>query len=302
MKSAWIQKRTAGAALIFGMMALALVALQLGLLLRGASAQAVPAPVVLEGRLTDVNVSERTVDVMGIRVRVPLGAPINSPTAALTIEDLLGDSFPGTGGRPGFLGGTAIVEGETLNGVITAHNVFVEVAENVIVGVVTENGIPAGGKVGDGPFKVLGVTIDSTRDPRLPVLATVAGLALDVSKVPVGASIGVVGYLGSDGVFYALEVDADAADFGGASGETSITRVRCTEGGVLDIRGGTTAVSGVVTVSDPDSGAVLGTTNVVADLGFGLWRFKLDLKGTSLTCPAQVMAEHEDGSFAVANV
>jgi hypothetical protein len=117
-------------------------------------------PVEIEGPITaieclDENVSPPDCDtgvpagvamtVMDIRVEVPEGTPIASPSRSLNSRLLSAPRrFPGRSER-GFIGGTGIIIGQT-DGIspVVADDVFVEPAENVIVGVVTENIPPVG--------------------------------------------------------------------------------------------------------------------------------------------------------------
>src|SRR4051812_43621725 len=83
--------------------------------------------------------------VIGVRVRVPNGVGIKSPTRGLTIAELLDPTpFPGRV-EAGFIGGTAIIEGpfDTATGVLTATAVEVEPAENVLLGALTSFAPPA---------------------------------------------------------------------------------------------------------------------------------------------------------------
>ena len=105
-----------------------------------AAAQEAAFEAELEGPLLDVNTTNNTINVMGITVDVPEDAALTTATTTLdSLGQAAGDPLPGREPTPGFIGGTAIVVGTTQGDQVTADEVFFDVAENVIVGNLTEN-------------------------------------------------------------------------------------------------------------------------------------------------------------------
>lgn len=169
---------------------------------------AVPAQdAELEGLLESVDPTTAELSVMGMRVIVNDDSLIESPSAALTIEQLKDQTpLPGRT-EAGFEGGTATVVGtvDPATGVVTASSVFIEPAENVILGVVTENNA--------GNIKVNGVQIRYLNDPRMPLKAiqNEFGFAVKRESIPVGTPVSVEGYF--DGTLFhvfLLEIDGPA--------------------------------------------------------------------------------------------
>lgn len=265
----------------------------IGLAATPAAAAHLVVPAEVEGPLTAVDASGGTLSVFGQTINVPAGTPISSPTATgLSLADLgSGPAFPGRS-EAGFLGGTAIVDAETdeTGAPINALNVFVEIAEHVIVGAVSKNDATG--------FEVLGVPVVLLEgDARMPsrVVAEGTNIAIDLATVQTGTLSAVEGYY-AGGTLYAHTIEAQ----GTAEGEptTSITRARCKGDDELEVRGVSSETTGTVTLFDNATGAQLGTATVV-DEGTGLGEFvaKLDV-----TCPAEVRAVHDNGSQDVAEV
>jgi len=262
---------------------------------------AVPAPpqvavgdAGVEGPILAVDEVSQTVNVMGITVNVLPTTTITSPTATLTFADLLGASFAGRP-DPGFIGGTAIVGvgTSTPDGSVDAADLFVETAENVILGPVTENTIPPGGSLGDPgtSFKILGVAIEPTNDARLPLTAVVQGFEVDMSTVPVGTLGAAEGHLGMDGVFYVHTVQVEQGEVLGDPNQTSIFLARCKSTGRLEVRG---------TSSTPGTVTMLGVVETVLFdplIGSGEFRFKIQPVPGGV-CPTTVTVFNSNGSQA----
>ena len=188
-----------------------------------------------------------------------------------------GDSFAGRTQR-GLLGGTVIVTGtvDPTTGVITAEEVFSDVAENVILGAVYENQCsnPACNADGDyirgnGPEGPLFVPNKDLRLPAGPI--TDAGLfKLDLQGKDLGINSATPATFGGEGyfsqrpvalssglpddpatlttdesklkegiVYWAFELGENRPDLLLNKGipEISALRIRCTEGGRLEVRG-----------------------------------------------------------------
>lgn len=175
-----------------------------------------------------------------------------------------GETFDGRR-RPGFLGGTVIVTGEynTATGQIVASEVFSDVSENVMLGVVTGNlcTSPNCDAVGDYIRGNNGPVFLANKDPRLQAgPLTDAGLfELDltnkslVGTVDAPTTFGGEGYFSDNKIFpfegatnaeqaliyWAFELGENRPDLLLTPGvaEISSLRVRCTEGGRLEVRG-----------------------------------------------------------------
>src|SRR5438094_6744369 len=108
---------------------------------------------ILEGPIDAVNDHRdggSTTTVMGIVIQIHEGTPITTPTATLSMAQLTDSTaFPGRS-QPGFIGGVAIVNGSSTDGVITATDVFVAPAQHFLVGRVT----------GNQPMKAHGVGVE----------------------------------------------------------------------------------------------------------------------------------------------
>jgi hypothetical protein len=281
----------------------------LGLALFGgapASLFAAPAPppqfpesdFEIEGPIQAIGVPPGTITVMGVTIEVPEGTPIATPTAdGLALADLLGASFLGRSST-GFLGGTGIILGSTnADGTIEAEDVFVEVAENVLLGPLTANTIPSGGNLGapGTTFAVLGTVVMPTGDPRLPLVKTIEGFNLNLGSVPPGTLVVAEGYFGSDGILYAHTIEAGAGTVVGPANQTSITRAICQPGGRLEVRGASTTAS-VVTLLGRTQTAVLDP-----ETGLASFRFRIPT-GQVGGCPSTVTVTNSNGSSATASV
>jgi len=120
-----------------------------------------------------------------------------------TLHTQLADStaFPGRS-QPGFIGGVAIVNGSSTDGVITATDVFVAPAQNFLVGQVTAN----------QPLKVNGVRVQILNDARMPggVLRNIyEGFPVSPASVPIGGAATVEGYFGVTGTLHATRVEVE---------------------------------------------------------------------------------------------
>lgn len=252
-----------------------------------AAALALAAPVAhaqevleVEGPITNVGTDQNGnfIEVMGIRIAIPAGIPISSPTASLTFGQLLGDPLPGRPqDQPGFLGGTAIITGiseiDTPDNIRTAQDVFVEPAENVVVGVLTASNA------------IEGMTFELIDDPRIPSSATNEfGFDIALSSLVAGAPAAIEGYYSAiDQIFHAFLVEVTGGQLLNAGvPEVSIQRAQCRQrdNGQIEVEviGGThDPSSGTVTVTNPTGTIVYGTANVVQDAvspQFGTYRFR----------------------------
>jgi hypothetical protein len=313
--------------------AIAAALLCAGLLCASAGAQAQSAFSV-EGPVTAITnlggAGNITCD--GAFIHIPAGIPLTSPSAKLTMAQLADPTpFPNagvspvTGGaRAGFIGGTCIIDGirDDVSGVLTADTVYVELAENVLVGAVTNS--PA---LGNGAFSVLGAPVTPLTDPRMSSIKPAAGfygptgvhngfvesarndfgfgVNLNTVGVPAPDLASVVGYYGSDSVFYAHTIDTTGGTPLVLDPRPSAQLAQCRDRNVankdeLEVRGGCIlakpGTAQAVSISGHTAaGALIQTygtatcTPDVIDPRFGAYRYTAtNLNYIGNTCPVRV--------------
>lgn len=140
----------------------------------------------------------------------------------------------------------------------------------------------------------------ATGDARQPLVAGVEGLNVDLSTVPEDTLVAVEGYFAGDAAnpaHYAHTVEASSGTLVDPEA-VSITRVRCEDGGRLEIRGGNFE-AGTITVFDDGTGEQLGTVAAVDDpeSGVAAYVFRQDVA----VCPTTVRVENAQGSTATAD-
>jgi hypothetical protein len=264
-----------------------------GLVLSGASHLALAAPFAIEGKLSQMNVDVTTLATPGAgnhlicngsTIYLSPTTVYSTPTGTITPAQLvLPTPFPGktpvapdapsapNSQASGFIGGTCIIEGDedsTPTGRV-ATNVFVEVAENVLVGLTSNS--PG------TPFEIMGVKVvllaakpaDGTplpagyvEEPGGRVIAVpvtnATGMKVDINTVKKGDESSAEGYLGSlpDGskVFYSHAVvttggdPLDAQPYPVASIQRADLTFSNSTTVKLDIRGGCTFVDASTTL------------------------------------------------------
>ncbi|GEO39385.1 hypothetical protein SAE02_35330 [Skermanella aerolata] len=303
-----------------------------------AQAQTRPqTPVEFEGPIQSIEEdgSDVKLKVNGIVVTIPNGLitgggsdGVHTPTARLTsVADVVSTTpFAGRPGTYGFVGGTAIVVGISGDGGVTATDVFMEPAENVILGAVTANS--------PGDFRVEGVKVyllapSSAKpsyppgipfDPRLPGLPmkNELGFAIDPAKVQVYADAALEGYFGKDvdgkDAFYAFSIDS-VSDVEDPNPTVSILRAQCrvrsTTQVEWEIRGGVYpwvqgATIGVYPPSTAFNGGRAYATNFAVpqdtvDPKAGAFRYTAKPNATG-GCPSSVVVKFNGAPDAVANV
>ncbi|WP_346290321.1 hypothetical protein [Sphaerothrix gracilis] len=237
--------------------------------------------------MQNVRVNQRELRVMNITIKVPEGTPINSPTAELSFEDL--NALPRLPGRnrDGFEGGTAIVIGtpdpNDPNAII-ADDVFVEPAENVVLGT-----------VGPGLSTILDVPVVFLTDSRIPSTAINSfGFEIDPADVQGGEFGGVEGYFAGGTLYvHTAEVDGPIPPASNPDQpQVSVLRVRCDPGGRIEVRGGAYVPSGnannTIVVRNLDTRTNFGSTQAEPDEEgspqFGEYRFREDVE----TCPNRI--------------
>ena len=219
--------------------------------------------------------------VMGVTVNVPTSTVIESPTRQLTLRQLANRTpLPGRT-QPGFIGGTALINGvvDIATGSFTATDMVVEPAENVLIGVVTSV----------APLKILNSEIAPINDTRIPFhFVNEFGFTLAPNPVvEVGTLASAEGYY-AGGKFQAFLLDI-AGDLPLANPVTDINvqRAQARErtpnvrrGDEVKTRGFYHVPNGVtptIRVFRVDGGVatLLGSAAVVPDLNpkFGVWNF-----------------------------
>jgi hypothetical protein len=241
-------------------------------------------PFTVEGKLSEMNITpdalgapsqSDNVVCNGTKINLTPTTVYSTPTNAIDLPKLISNTtFPGmdlvppyknAGNPSAFIGGTCIIEGDD-NGLENgrrATSVFVEVAEHVLVGLVTS--YPDTNQ----PFEIMGVKVVLLAPPTtaattfyepepggritaVPV-TNATGMKVDISTIPHGDESSAEGYLAtlSDGsrIFYAHAVETTGGKpLGGAAGSpiASIQRADLTFSNPtttkLDIRGGCTFV------------------------------------------------------------
>lgn len=257
-----------------------------------------PLPAEIEGPIDSVRILDNgtaVMRVMDIRVNIRPGTPITSPTATLTLEQLADPTPLPNRTQAGFVRGTAIVTGTTSsNGVITADNVFVEPAENVVLGVITANDA--------GTIQLNGMPVSFLADPRIPAvpLKNAFGFEIIPTSVPPGTAASVEGYYAGE-IFNAFLMEVDGGgQLVNPNPQISILRAQVRErtpnnqrGDEVDVRGAVTTAHvapGVTTqtirVFRVDNGTqrAIGTTTATLDPatpGFASWNFRIETAPTN---------------------
>lgn len=265
-----------------------------------ASAQVV-AQSVVEGTLTAITPGTTSVElkVMDIRVIVPSTAVISTPTRKdLTLAELSSlTRFPGRD-RDGFLGGTAIVTGPSnAAGVITANTVFVEPAENVVVGLATPRAVsdPV------GTVRVNGMLVKFLQDPRIKFGAPLndLGFEIDLAAIVPGTAVSIEGYYSElDNAFYAFLLDAIGVPALSPALQASVLLAQGRAGrGELSVNGAVSGVTGAgaVTVQifrvlpNNTVGTRIGTVTATADVLPGTFTYRFSARGVT-PLPERVVA------------
>lgn len=214
--------------------------------------QAISLPdiALLEGTVSAVSpvnaAGNVTLTVMGARVLVRPGVPVTTPTATLTLAQLTSTAtLPGRT-QAGFVGGTAIVQG-TWNAVtasVDATEVFIEPAENILLGVVTANGA-AGLFINGVPISPLPTT--EARMPSIPT-RTAEGIEIFTASIPVGTPASAEGYFVA-GKFYSFFIEADRGTPVSQLPQVTIARAQVRERTPNNQRGDEVEVRGAVTTT-----------------------------------------------------
>ncbi len=260
-----------------------------------AIAPAQPAPATIPG-YTEGPISSITLQpdgsvimtVIGVTVNVPVGTPVHSPTRSLTLRQLaLRTRLPGRT-EPGFIGGTALINGvvEVATGIFTATEMDVEPAENVLIGVVTES----------SPLRILNSEIAPIADARIPFsMVNQYGFNVTAPTIPVGTNISAAGYYAGDKFqAFLLELTGNFP-LVNPNSQVNIMRAQsrertpnATRGDEVDMRGFYHARDGSFPTIriyrvDGNVRTLLGNATIIPDTtmpNFGVWNFKAETPPT----------------------
>jgi hypothetical protein len=223
-----------------------------------APARAQLADVAIEGPITAIDLTPGSgtlggapvtwigeMTVMGVTIRVRDTAEVHTPTNdAVSLADLAGDPLPGRSGA-GFIGGTAIVTGDSEAGIIYANDVFSDFAENVLVGEATGIVEDTQGENTVQRATVNRMIVQASSDPRMPAGPPINGFgfAIDPGNLGNGSLVAVEGYFAEDRLYYhTLEADSGVL-LHPEIAEVSVLRASCRKRGggrdELQVRGGT---------------------------------------------------------------
>lgn len=245
------------------------------------------------------------IKLMDVLIKVREGARIHTPTADITMRQLAEGPLPGRT-EQGFHGGTGIITGESIGGVIFADDVFSDLFEHVVVGEAT-NPVPAG-----NGFRatVNNMALRRSSDSRMPAAPPINGFGfrIDPATITPGTLLAAEGYYSKrQKILYYHALEADSATLLRPDiTEVSILRAECR------IRGGgrdeLSARGGVHNVDEPATGTVQiqvpsgsgGWTNVgsaqavgdpaTANPQQGEWRFDSRTQNFINGCPETIRA------------
>jgi hypothetical protein len=248
----------------------------------------VPVPLVgyVEGPIRELTYNldgSATMLVQNTTVSVPATLAVQSPTTTLTVRQLcLRNRLPGRV-EPGFLGGTALINGvvdpQTL--VFTATDVTVEPAENVVIGAITSV----------SPLQIQGTELAILTDPRITTqVHNIYGFPVRMENLAVGQPASAEGYFAANKLqCYVIELEPDAPLVTDVH-QINILRAQSRErapnnnrGDEVDMRGFYYTQDGVlplIQVFRDDGGVLtsLGFATLVPDAvhpKFGVWDFRI---------------------------
>lgn len=230
-----------------------------------------------------------TMLVQNVTVHVPANCAIDSPTTPLTVRQLcIRNRLPGRV-EPGFLGGTALINGlvDLQTHRFTATDVTVEPAENVVIGVITSV----------SPLQIQNTEIALSTDPRITTqVVNEFGFAARLDGITVGQPASAEGYFSGGKLYgYVVSLPPEAPLVNDVS-QVNIQRADSRErvpnnarGDEVDSRGFYYAQDGfvpLIQIFRDDNGALtsLGFATVVPDAvnpKFGVWTFRTETPPTT---------------------
>lgn len=201
-----------------------------------------------------------TITAMGVTFRVTPQTPVSTPTAALNMERFADSTpFPGRS-QGGFLGATVIATGcvkfEAGVPVAVADDVFSDVSENVVLGVVTAPLV-------DGSFAANGQPVSLLTDSRMPAhpISNAFGFAVTPESMTVNTNVALEGYYGNQDPkkLNVWAVELDGGQLVDSGPQISIQRYRCTND--IELRGGIYPSGGACNFGAPLSLALFDGNN-----------------------------------------
>lgn len=248
---------------------------------------------------------------------------ITTPTTRITPEQLI-DPTPFPGRTTAFLNGTCIADGDSTNGVALITNLYVEPAENVLVGPVTKLG------ANRTQFGIMGVRVvrltNATTAGRIhaPLPTNAYGFEIDLTTVPDNDESSAEGYLvpGTESTpptLYAYAIETTAGTARPAPSNVTIQRADVAndaqrQQAKIEVRGGcmfpastpgttrqvvieiqdrnpATGALNWIRVSDSRTGGAVSCVQDPAAPGFGVFRLRNDaFRIPSNAAPARVRA------------
>lgn len=212
-----------------------------------------------------------------------------------------------------WIGGTGIVAGTTDGIDVIGEGIFLEPAENVLIGKITK--VP--GSDGTGTFEISGtevVVMPKVGGPSFPTgkessfskcipglgIKNEFGFEIPASTLAVGQDAVAEGWFSNDGskVFYAFLIDGvGQPDQGSVPMQVSITRAQCRERTTAqpwtvewEIRGGTAnPAAGTVRIGYGTNQTATATADP-ANPPFGAWLYKSRLTNQTQRCPNEITA------------
>ena len=270
----------------------------------------------VEGPVREINFNPDgtvTMLVQNVTVHVPAGCVIATPTTHLTSRQLcIRNRLPGRL-EPGFLGGTALINGlvDLQTHRFTATDVTVEPAENVVIGFITSV----------SPLQIQNTEIALSTDPRITTqVVNEFGFAARLDGITVGQPASAEGYFTGGKLYgYVISLPADAQLVNNAS-QVNIQRADSrervpnnTRGDEVDSRGFYYTQDGftpLIQIFRDDNGVLtsLGFATLVPDAvnpKFGVWTFRTETLPTTNavlgTAPAKLRAVLTGVSGVTAN-
>jgi hypothetical protein len=251
-------------------------------------AQVAPVPLVgyVEGPIREINLNpdrSATMVVQNSTVQVPASLAIQSPTTTLTIRQLVQRArLPGRT-QQGFVGGTALVDGEVdpQTFAFTATAMTVEPSENVVIGAITSV----------SPLQIQGTELAVISDPRITTqVVNTFGFPVRMENLAVGQPASAEGYYADNKLqCYLIELEPDAPLVQDIN-QVNILRAQSRErlpnnnrGDEVEMRGFYYTQDGVqplIQVFRDDNGVLtsLGFAILVPDAvypNFGVWDFRV---------------------------
>jgi hypothetical protein len=254
-----------------------------------------------------------TMLVQDVVVHVPAELGIDSPTTVLTVRQLcIRNRLPGRT-EPGFLGGTALINGvvDLATHKFTATDVTVEPAENVVIGAITSV----------SPLRIQGTEVTLSTDPRiLTQIMNDYGFPARLSGISVGQPAAAEGYYAGGKLYgYVIHLGLSAALANDVS-QVNIQRADSRErvpninrADEVDARGFYYSKDGLIPIIQifrDDKGVLtsLGFATLVPDAvnpKYGVWTFRVDTPTTANpvlgTAPSKIKAVLNGSAGVTAN-